>query len=76
MSEELNLPCKLSMVTRKCECGGEMKFVPSTFTTLEYPPQYTHQCNKCGKTERFPVQYPYLHYEYEFDGGDKNENNL
>ena len=68
MSKEINVPCKIQIVTRKCECGGELKFISSTVTTLECPPHYTHKCNKCGKLESFPVQYPYLHYEYLFDG--------
>ena len=50
-------------VIKKCKCGGEFKYTPGMTQTLEYPPHYTHTCNKCGKVERFLNTYPYQKYK-------------
>lgn len=49
------------IVKMKCEKCGEglmEKFGNTVLAT--YPPQYPHKCNKCGKVENYPVEYPYM----------------
>lgn len=65
MSKEIKVPCQPYILTRQCECGGEMQRVYSDITTLEYPPKYTHKCNKCGKIEKLDKSYPCQMYEYD-----------
>ena len=64
-SKEIKVPCKVNIVTRQCECGGEMQRVLSSTTTLEYPLMYLHECSRCGNTERFTKSYPYPIYLYD-----------
>ena len=55
-------------VNRICSCGGRFEIQDQdgiTLTLTTYPPQYLHICNKCGKIEHFPKQYPYIEYEIE-----------
>jgi len=40
------------------EEGCDGKVVATGFTIDTYPQQYSHQCNKCGKTYYFECQYP------------------
>ena len=60
---EEEVPVTVVEVVKKCTCGGEFEFTPEMITTLEYPPHYTHTCNKCGKKERFLRVYPYQKYK-------------
>lgn len=62
-ADEEELPVIATEVIKKCECGGEFEYTPGSTQTLEYPPHYTHTCNKCGKTERFLTKYPYVKYK-------------
>ena len=41
----------------------EFEYTPGMTQTLEYPPHYTHTCNKCGKVERFLRTYPYQRFK-------------
>lgn len=61
--EEEEVPVKVVEVIKKCKCGGEFEYTPGMTQTLEYPPHYTHTCNKCGKVERFLKTYPYQKYK-------------
>lgn len=60
---EEEVPVTVVEVIKKCECGGEFKYTPGMTQTLEYPPHYTHTCNKCGKKVRFIKIYPYQKYK-------------
>ena len=60
---EEEVPVSVVEVIKKCSCGGEFKYTPGMTQTLEYPPHYTHTCNKCGKVERFLRTYPYQKYK-------------
>lgn len=59
---EEEVPVTVVEVIKRCECGGEFEYTPGMTQTLEYPPHYTHTCNKCGKKERFIKIYPYQKY--------------
>ena len=60
---EEEVPVSVVEVIKKCDCGGEFEYTPGTTQTLEYPPHYTHTCNKCGKVKRFLRTYPYQKYK-------------
>ncbi len=60
---EEEVPVTVVEVIKKCDCGGEFEYTPGMTQTLEYPPHYTHTCNKCGKVERFLRTYPYQKYK-------------
>ena len=60
---EEEVPVSVVEVIKKCSCGGEFEYTPGMTQTLEYPPHYTHTCNKCGKVERFLRTYPYQKYK-------------
>lgn len=60
---EEEVPVTVVEVIKKCSCGGEFEYTPGMTQTLEYPPHYTHTCNKCGKVERFLRTYPYQKYK-------------
>ncbi len=62
-SDEEEVPVNVVQVIKRCECGGEFEYTPEVTQTLEYPPHYTHTCNKCGKKERFIKIYPYQKYK-------------
>ena len=61
--DEEEIPVSVVEVIKKCDCGGESQYTPGMTQTLEYPPHYTHTCNKCGKVERFLRTYPYQKYK-------------
>lgn len=61
--DEEEIPVTVVEVIKKCDCGGEFEYTPGMTQTLEYPPHYTHTCNKCGKVERFLRTYPYQKYK-------------
>lgn len=61
--DEEEVPVTVVEVIKKCNCGGEFEYTPGMTQTLEYPPHYTHTCNKCGKVERFLRTYPYQKYK-------------
>ena len=63
MEDEEEVPVSVVEVIKKCDCGGEFEYTPGMTQTLEYPPHYTHTCNKCGKVERFLRTYPYQKYK-------------
>lgn len=63
IEDEEEVPVKVVEVIKKCKCGGEFEYTPGMTQTLEYPPHYTHTCNKCGKVERFLKTYPYQKYK-------------
>lgn len=65
MSKEIDVPCQTFIRVMQCECGGEMKYEPSEFTTLQHPLKYKHVCNKCGKVEYFTTTYPMQISTYE-----------
>lgn len=60
---EEEVPVSVVEVIKKCSCGGEFEYTPGMTQTLEYPPHYTHTCNKCGKVERFLRTYPYQRFK-------------
>lgn len=60
---EEEVPVEVVEVIKKCSCGGEFEYTPGMTQTLEYPPHYTHTCNKCGKVERFLKTYPYQRFK-------------
>ena len=60
---EEEVPVTVVEVIKKCSCGGEFEYTPGMTQTLEYPPHYTHTCNKCGKVERFLKAYPYQRFK-------------
>lgn len=60
---EEEVPVTVVEVIKRCDCGGEFEYTPGMTQTLEYPPHYTHTCNKCGKVERFLRTYPYQKYK-------------
>ena len=60
---EEEVPVSVVEVIKKCDCGGEFEYTPGMTQTLEYPPHYTHTCNKCGKVKRFLRTYPYQKYK-------------
>lgn len=62
-SNEEEVPVTTVEVIKRCDCGGEFKYTPGSTQTLEYPPHYTHTCNKCGKKARFLKIYPYQKYK-------------
>ena len=61
--DEEEVPVSVVEVIKKCDCGGEFEYTPGMTQTLEYPPHYTHTCNKCGKVKRFLRTYPYQKYK-------------
>ena len=61
--DEEEVPVSVVEVIKKCSCGGEFEYTPGMTQTLEYPPHYTHTCNKCGKVERFLKTYPYQRFK-------------
>ena len=61
--DEEEVPVSVVEVIKKCDCGGEFEYTPGTTQTLEYPPHYTHTCNKCGKVKRFVRTYPYQRFK-------------
>lgn len=61
--DEEEIPVTVVEVIKKCDCGGEFEYTPGMTQTLEYPPHYTHTCNKCGKVERFLRTYPYQRFK-------------
>lgn len=61
--DEEEVPVSVVEVIKKCACGGEFEYTPGMTQTLEYPPHYTHTCNKCGKVERFLKTYPYQRFK-------------
>ena len=61
--DEEEIPVSVVEVIKKCDCGGEFEYTPGMTQTLEYPPYYTHTCNKCGKVERFLKRYPYQRFK-------------
>ena len=61
--DEEEVPVSVVEVIKKCDCGGEFEYTPGMTQTLEYPPHYTHTCNKCGKVERFLKTYPYQRFK-------------
>ena len=61
--DEEEIPVSVVEVVKRCSCGGEFEYTPGMTQTLEYPPHYTHTCNKCGKVERFLRTYPYQKYK-------------
>lgn len=63
--EEVVKEVKTVLIRAKCECGGEFKYNDNGLQTLEYPPRYTHICDKCGKVERFSCLYPKIDYSEE-----------
>lgn len=60
---EEEIPVTTVQVIKRCECGGEFEYTPGMTQTLEYPPHYTHTCNKCNKKARFIKIYPYQKYK-------------
>ena len=70
MSKEINIPCQTFIRAMQCDCGGEMKYEPSEFTTLQYPLKYKHVCKKCGKVEYFEHCYPRQQFVYQFEETD------
>jgi hypothetical protein len=34
MSKELDIPCQTFIRVMQCDCGGQMKYEPSEFTTF------------------------------------------
>jgi hypothetical protein len=48
------------MICDKCAVG-EME--PTGLMRTSHPPLYVHQCNNCGNSEEYPVQYPFLSQE-------------
>lgn len=60
---EEEVPVSVVEVIKKCDCGGEFEYTPEITRTLEYPPRYTHTCNKCGKVEKFLRTYPYQRFK-------------
>ena len=73
MSKELDIPCQTFVKIMQCDCGGEMRYEPSEFTTLQYPLKYKHVCNKCGKVEYYTTTYPMQVSTYEMpEINDKN----
>ena len=65
MSKELDIPCQTFVKIMQCDCGGEMRYEPGEFTTLQYPLKYKHVCNKCGKIEYFESDYPKTFSSYQ-----------
>ena len=61
--DEEEVPVSVVEVIKKCGCGGEFEYTPGMTQTLEYPPHYTHTCNKCEKVERFLKTYPYRRFK-------------
>ncbi len=61
--DEEEVPVEVVEIIKKCRCGGEFEYTPGMTQTFEYPPHYTHTCNKCGKVERFLKAYPYQKYK-------------
>ena len=73
MSKEINVPCQTFVKTMQCECGGELRYEPTEFTTLQHPLKYKHVCNKCGKVEYYTTTYPMQVSTYEMpEINDKN----
>lgn len=52
-------PVKIEAV---CDCGGIYKMNPNVVLAI-YPPQYSYQCNKCGKTTTSTEIYPKILHE-------------
>lgn len=76
MSKEVQVPCQTFIRTMQCDCGGELRYKPSEFTTLQHPLKYKHVCNKCGKEEYFTTTYPNQFLTYvmpEINEKDKDE---
>lgn len=74
MSKEINIPCQTFIRAMQCDCGGQMKYEPSEFTTLQYPLKYKHVCTKCGKVEYYTTTYPVQISTYEMPELKENSN--
>jgi hypothetical protein len=50
-----------------CDACGQGTMKPTGFVYDILPPDYLHKCNKCGKSDCFNKDYPYIRYVEEFD---------
>lgn len=46
-------------------CAG--RYRPTGSTLLTNPPQYPHECNRCGHKEIFKVMFPYIETRKQHD---------
>lgn len=46
----------VEMICDKCERG---KMIPTEEMLCSYPPQYPHECEKCGHKTNYPFRYPF-----------------
>ena len=53
---EVKIRVEVYRVRAMCECGGEFK--PTGVSYPLYPVQYLHECNRCGKLEKYEYRYP------------------
>lgn len=58
---EKSFEVKTFITKMYCECGGEM--IPNGNVLCTYPPQYSHDCNKCGKRACYDIKYPKVEYK-------------
>ncbi len=58
---EIKREAKMFMVTYVCDkCGeGEMVLQRNKPVLMSNPPQYSHECDKCGDVQRLNKAYPY-----------------
>ena len=68
-------PVAVSMRHAMCDnegCDGEfVRDTEALGTLATYPPQYSHVCNKCGKTKLFTEVYPKVVYEEKVNKSKK-----
>ena len=51
------------LVHAMCKCGGEYRASETYIVRVSLPPQYPHQCEKCGDLKSFTNIYPHIAYK-------------
>lgn len=57
--EDSELGINQYLLKYMCGCGGEMIFIGGNSLNSD-PPQFRHQCSKCGMIEELDKMYPWI----------------
>ena len=60
---EVKTPVVAMNVEYICDECGEGRMIHTGVCLLSSPPQYPHQCNKCGHVKTLRECYPLIRYE-------------
>lgn len=76
-TDEKALPVRPVSIVKQCpKCDGNMRRKEDAPILTTFPPQYTHQCSKCGHTEIYTETYPRIVFmtedeEIAYEDGSK-----